>query len=351
MFLFKEDIAKDLKKKTIQIEENHCLGRFVDIDVYSRYGCLSREDKRHCFLCNDLSINCMRSSKHSYEEIIAFLESYVKGYYNKVLDEIIDLSIMSELNLEPKFGLVTPNSNGSHKDMNYQLMIKAKEAIKPRMIEMFFLTIEKKYDFYLIDTLKNIGKRAETDMFKATNGINCYKGLIFNLGIMISSYALKVSRYKPESIFDVATIFSYDLLKDYKFDSSSYGDLAYSKFKITGVRGEALSGFANVKKGIELLDNLSAKDLLNLLVYYIIHVEDTTFLKRAKDIKFYRETKKMFINLDLSSDLNIQKLNDFCIANNLSFGGSADLLVVSVFLKKINNLGVNVFDRNNIPNF
>ncbi len=351
LFLFKEDIAQDLKRKTTHIEENHSLGRFVDIDVYNRIESLSRENKRRCFICDDLSINCMRTNKHSYEMIMAFLEKSVKDYYNEVLNEIIDFSIMSELNLEPKFGLVTPNSNGSHKDMNYQLMIKAKEAIKPRIIDMFFSTIEKKYDFNLIDALKDIGKNAETDMFQATNGINCYKGLIFNLGIMISSYALKVSRYKPENIFDVATKFSQNLLKDYKFDSLSYGDVAHSKFGVTGVRGEALSGFANIKNGIGLINDLNAKDLLNLLVYYIINVEDTTLLKRAKDIKFYHEVKEMFSNLDLNSGLDIVKLNDFCIANNLSFGGSADLLVVSVFLKKINNIGVNVFDRNNIPNF
>ncbi|MDY0317376.1 MAG: citrate lyase holo-[acyl-carrier protein] synthase, partial [Candidatus Izemoplasmatales bacterium] len=36
LFLFKEDIAQDLKRKTTHIEENHSLGRFVDIDVYNR---------------------------------------------------------------------------------------------------------------------------------------------------------------------------------------------------------------------------------------------------------------------------------------------------------------------------
>jgi len=34
----------------------------------------------------------------------------------------------------------------------------------------------------------------------------------------------------------------------------------------------------------------------------------------------------------------VNGLNQLCIENNLSFGGSADLLVVTVFLKKINDL-------------
>ena len=351
IFLFDKDISIQLKKKAVYIEENHPLGRFVDIDVYNNSGNLSRKHKRNCYICEDIAINCIKNNKHSFVEVFNFIENAVKDYYLNTLEEIIDLSIMSELNLEPKFGLVTPNSNGSHKDMNYELMIIAKEAIKPKMIEIFFVTLEKNYDFNLTEHLKNIGKNAETDMFNATEGVNCYKGLIFNLGIMIAAYALKVSRFIFENIFDIAKKLSYDLLKGYTFNSSSFGDLAYNRYGIKGVRGEALEGFKNLRVGITKLNKLRAKDLLNLLVYYIINVEDTTLLKRAGEIKFYNEIKKKFMNLNLDSDLEIKKLNDFCIANNLSFGGSADLLVVSVFLKKINNIGINIFQVNNIPNF
>lgn len=47
-----------------------------------------------------------------------------------------------ELNLHPKFGLVTPYSNGSHDDMNYELMKEAQEVIIPGLIEMFFVGLE-----------------------------------------------------------------------------------------------------------------------------------------------------------------------------------------------------------------
>ena len=39
--------------------------------------------------------------------------------------------MIKELDLHPKFGLVTPISNGSHKDMNYKLMIKARMLLCP----------------------------------------------------------------------------------------------------------------------------------------------------------------------------------------------------------------------------
>jgi holo-ACP synthase CitX len=349
LFLFKEDISKDIKLKCIEIEETHSLGRFVDIDVYNTQGSSARNKKRKCLICNDIAFNCMKINKHSSHEIIDIIEKETKDYYYHKLDEMIDESILAELNLDPKFGLVTPNSSGSHPDMNYDLMIKAKNAIKPKIIGLFFKSLERNYNKSLLESLKNIGKSAETDMFKATGGINCYKGLIFNLGIVISAYAIKISRYSYDNIFTISKNIAQDLVKDYNFDSQSFGDMAYRKFGIFGIRGEALSGFKNVQNGINLLRNFNSKTLLELLVYYIIHIEDTTLLKRAKDINLYNSVKKMFSKLDLNSNEQINLLNDFCIGNNLSFGGSADLLVVSVFLKKIDNLGINIFIDNNIP--
>ena len=348
LFLFKKDISLEIKQKCIEIEETHSLGRFVDIDVYNSQGSLSRDNKRKCFLCNDIAFNCMKINRHSHHEIIDVIEKKTKDFYYYNLDKIIEESILAELNLDPKFGLVTPNSSGSHPDMNYDLMIRAKNAIKPKIIEIFFESLERKYDKSLMESLRNIGKSAETDMFRSTSGINCYKGLIFNLGIVISAYAFKISRFSSDDIFKISKKVAQDLLEDYNFDSSSFGDKAYNEFGIFGARGEALSGFRNVQNGIKLLGNFNAKTLLELLVYYIIHIEDTTLLKRAKDINFYNSVKNKFSELDLNSTEQIKILNDFCIRNNLSFGGSADLLIVSVFLKKIGNLGINILLDNNI---
>jgi holo-ACP synthase CitX len=349
IFLFADDKSIGIKQKCIEIEESHPLGRFIDIDVYNSQGSLSRNNKRKCLICNDIAFNCMKINRHSYHEIANVIEKETKDFYYHKLDEIIEESILAELNLEPKFGLVTPNSNGSHPDMNYGLMMKAMNAIKPKIIDIFFESLERKYNNSLLESLRNIGKSAETDMFNATDGVNCYKGLIFNLGIVISAYAIKISRFTSDDILIISKKIAHDLLDDYNHDSLSFGDTAFKKFGILGARGEALSGFKNVKNGINLLQDSNANALLNLLVYYIIHIDDTTLLKRAKDINLYNSVKNMFGELDLNSTEQINILNDFCIRNNLSFGGSADLLVVSVFLKKIANLGINIFIDNNIP--
>ena len=110
---------------------------------------------------------------------------------------------------------------------------------------------------------------------------------------------------------------------------------AYKKFEIKGARGEALSGFETVKKALPYLRDLSKSSLLTTLIFIISEIEDTVLLKRAKSYEFYLEIKKIFRQHLISNEEAILSLNDFCLNNNLSFGGSADILVLTVFIKLI----------------
>ena len=330
--------AQQIKNKMIEIENNHELGRLIDIDIYIQQGSLSRSAKRNCYLCNDLAINCIKNNKHSFNEIIEFIRNKVYKYYQRILLDILDSSIMEELILDPKFGLVTPLTSGSHKDMNYELMLKAKTTILPFFIEMFFTTCEHENVNDLVEELKIIGISAETAMFSATEGINAYKGLIFNLGLVVSGVAYKTSRFNTESIFDTLKNFAKILFGEYKYNGSSYGDIAYQKYSISGVKGEALNGFLHVQEALPLLKDLTWNSKVRTLVFYITKLEDTSFLKRAGNLESYQEIKRMFQELDILDLEQVKNLTKICINNNLSFGGSADLLVVTIFLKKINDL-------------
>lgn len=88
LILVVNENALIVKKKTIELEENHLLGRLGDIDVYDKDGNgISRKDlgypSRKCFICSDMAQNCVRAQKHSINEVIKFIqERYIK-YLNK----------------------------------------------------------------------------------------------------------------------------------------------------------------------------------------------------------------------------------------------------------------------------
>ena len=77
----------DLRLKTISIEfeENHILGRCLDIDVYDRLGhSISRQElgfpRRKCYLCEDYAHHCVRARRHGEQEIIIYINEKYRDY-------------------------------------------------------------------------------------------------------------------------------------------------------------------------------------------------------------------------------------------------------------------------------
>lgn len=80
-----------VKKITIELENNHPLGRFLDLDVYGNdIRSVSREElgfeKRKCYICNNYAHQCIRSRNHTVEDVEKFIVETVKEYMEN-LDE------------------------------------------------------------------------------------------------------------------------------------------------------------------------------------------------------------------------------------------------------------------------
>lgn len=80
-----DELAMDIKNRTVGIEENHPLGRFVDIDVYDKYNrSLSRKDlgldRRRCYICDNYAHICVRQRQHSEKEIKHFIKNSYKSF-------------------------------------------------------------------------------------------------------------------------------------------------------------------------------------------------------------------------------------------------------------------------------
>jgi len=327
---------KEIKEALMDIEENHELGRFIDFDVFDGYSTLNRGYMRKCYICDKEAFVCIKEENHSIYELIEYMNFKTLSFLKKYICELVDDSMMLELDLHPKFGLVTPKSNGSHFDMNYNLMVKAKETIIPFFADMFEVGFGQKEFENIFNEIRKIGLNAEKAMLKSTKNINAYKGLIFNLGILCASYGYALfNKININNIFDIVKKISKFSLSDFKNINGTFGISAYKQFGILGARGEMAKGMPNVKKALNLLNDFSEDSRLHVLIHLISTIEDTVFLKRAEDHKKYMFVKNEFRNLNSRNKDDVEKLNRFCIENNLSFGGSADLLVLAIFIKKI----------------
>ncbi len=74
----------DLKKEMIDLEGEREVNRILDIDVFDRdHNPISRGDlgleRRKCLICNDDAKLCIRSRKHSYEDLVIRVDDLIEN--------------------------------------------------------------------------------------------------------------------------------------------------------------------------------------------------------------------------------------------------------------------------------
>lgn len=343
VYAFSTVLTKNIKSELIDIENENILGRLIDLDLYINTKMVSRNDfkldLRRCMICEHSAIDCMKNKRHSVDEILNHIDGRIMFYLNSLISPIIKDSMLDELNLDYKFGLVTPSSSGSHDDMDYDMMSDSIKILNPYFLEIFNLSFKYDDEKLLLEKAKLIGNKAEDAMLIKSNGINTYKGLIYILGFVLlaSGYIIK-NNLSFEDIFSKIRGFSKDVLSDFDKDIHSAGLDAYKKYQILGIRGEVYHGLPTVQKAMDYfskIDTSQSKHFHHILLYFIIHSQDTILLKRSGSLDKYNHIKTMAKKVDPYHDKDIEDFTDFCISNHISFGGSADLFIVFQFLKKI----------------
>lgn len=339
--------SKDINHKNVLvgIEENHPLGRYIDLDLYVNGDTsISRNDlnlnRRKCFICENDAIICNRNHNHSNNEIINYMNQKIKYYLLEVIDDLVLKSIYYELNLDNKFGLVTPTSKGSHLDMDYELMQVAINSMHNYFGKMFACGYKSdSLDEAYIEG-KEIGKVAEKAMYQATNGINCYKGLIFILGLAcISSGYVLSHNQKYDNIYENIAIMTKDIFDEKKYHT--FGEYAYEKYQFGGAKAEARNGLKTVKLATHILKNeneINNKVLYRTLIGIIENCNDTVMLKRAKSLSKFYYFKNKIGTINYNDMEAIKNMTSDCISNNISCGGAADILITAIYLYQLKEI-------------
>ena len=347
----------DVKRLTVQIEDNFELGRLFDIDVIKPDGeKVSRADigmdGRNCMICGSIGSGCARSRRHTVDELQLFAVKTICDYFNnQYADHIAQQAVKAllyEVAVTPKPGLVDRADNGSHKDMNFFTFIDSSTALYDYFRKCVLKAIElsDKTPQQLFENLRFIGIEAERKMFSHTLGVNTHKGAIFSLGIIVAATAYLSENSKAtdvDSVLDICAQMAQQSLSD--FDNmeqhKSFGKQVFAQHKIKGIRGQAAAGYPDVKPAYEYLkkcigqgddiNTAGAKTLCRLMV----SVEDTNIIKRSdiETLKAVQKKAQMIIESN-AEDITEQmdKLNREFISLNISPGGCADLLAICFLL-------------------
>ena len=362
-FLFDLDFV-NVKKEMINVEEEHILGRCLDIDVYTlkndKVIGISRSDlfkkPRRCFICDLDAKICSRAQTHTIDEIKNYFEVVYKNFKDsqKKTDslayEVSQMALkamISEVSTFPSFGLVSPISSGAHKDMDYYTFLNSAVAITPFLKKMFEVGYSYYSPEYIFDAIRDIGKECEEKMFEATNNINTHKGMIFLMGISMA--AIGKALYENKEFYQIQDIIKSmvkNILDDFKElhkkEKLTHGERLYLEYGFTGIRGQVQDGLSVLFDNI--IDNYINSDLkendlyTQILIELMARVEDSTVVYRH-DISTLRKVQsdaKDLLNMGgRFTEEGRQKchhLEDLYIKENISPGGCADLLAISILL-------------------
>ena len=233
--------------------------------------------------------------------------------------------------------------------MDFYTFLESASALRP-WFQMFALAGLEAPDMppeQIFPRLRTIGLQAEGAMLQATGGINTHKGCIFSLGVLCAAMGqIPKSQWTVSVLTANAGKMAANALSDFSdlSLSHSHGVRMHSLHGADGIRGEAARGFPSVqniglptlKSALRLgfsLNDAAAWTLLHLLA----QVEDTNILFRGGSSAASRVHDMAAASIDhiqrgLPLHQVLQDLDRSFTAQNLSPGGCADLLALTLFL-------------------
>jgi triphosphoribosyl-dephospho-CoA synthase len=267
-------------------------------------------------------------------------------------------AILYEVSTTPKPGLVDRDNPGAHKDMDFFTFMASSSALYKGLYEctMEGLNFEEEDHTKLLDRIRKPGIECERTMFEATNGINTHKGIVFSMGILcaVVGKLFKESNRLNFIIEDICEevrkvtkgLTEKDFIGIENKIVLTHGERLYKEYGFKGIRGEVESGFSTVRENAvqslrtwKLDRNLSMNDLfLELLLKLMAGSEDTNVIIRGgvENLNYVKSISQEFLTeggiKQPDAKKKLECMNEEFIKRNISPGGSADLLAVTVFL-------------------
>lgn len=264
-------------------------------------------------------------------------------------------ALLYEVSCYPKPGLVDPIDCGSHDDMDFFTFVDSAVVLYP----FFSSFINEGYRnrnlsaTKLFSMIRPIGIEAEKRMMDVTFYVNTHKGAIFSLGVLLSAYGSLMNDYEYavpfEKLFEKVKEMLSRLLDDFSTSKEkpesewSFGERLYHNFGIEGIRGEAYRGYktvTNIALPFYLNSKLALNDkLIDTLLMILFWTEDSNLIKRSNDVTIHQKIKVVVDEYFCLGGIStvkgkeyLIKINEVFKENHWSIGGSADLLILTIFL-------------------
>lgn len=283
---------------------------------------------------NPISATSLRRAldKGNLKEAMEYIPKSTVPY---LVADLAERALRMELDTTPKPGLVDRRDNGAHKDMDYALMSKSISALRPYLTR---LAVESAKD---IDPakIKEIGIEAEKAMLKATGGVNTHKGALFCIGLSVAAASNLASATGSVEAYSFKELVSR-AASEIPSARGTHGAEAKRSFKAVGALENARAAYPELFAdwlpyylSLECDPFRCHKTLLHIMTT----LDDTNILHRRGAEGLAHAEAEAARLLEDFSESGLSSLNKDFIRENISPGGSADMLSLTIFIESIIN--------------
>lgn len=267
-----------------------------------------------------------------------------------IIAHLATQALQAELDTTPKPGLVDKDNNGAHHDMDYALMQRSIDTLHPYFVKLALLGSTDALPTHT--SIRDIGIEAEKAMLSATNGVNTHKGALFSMGLAV------VAAAHEENTDSLQTTIKA-LAASFPDTNGTHG----SKAKLLSKGTTAIKGaLDNAREGYEMLfaewlpfyiERRKEHDAYTphkTLLRIMCDLDDTNVIYRT-DLATAEEVKQearalldSFSKAHTAEDkekriaaelLALKDMDKRYTARNISPGGAADMLSLTIFIGSI----------------
>lgn len=286
-----------------------------------------------------------------------------------IIAQLATQALQAELDTTPKPGLVDKDNNGAHRDMDYALMQRSIDTLHPYFVKLALLGCADALPTHT--SIRDIGIEAERAMLSATNGVNTHKGALFSMGLAVVAAAheerkitaneeqiLKERNGGEDVLVSLQTTIKA-LAASFPDTNGTHG----SKAKLLSKGTTAIKGaLDNAREGYEMLfaewlpfyiERRKERDAYTLhktLLRIMCDLDDTNVIYRtdlaaAEEVK--QEARALLDNFSKAHTaedkekriaaelLALKDMDKRYTARNISPGGAADMLSLTIFIGSI----------------
>jgi triphosphoribosyl-dephospho-CoA synthase len=274
------------------------------------------------------------------------LNRFLSSPEAKLIDRFATDALIEEVRLYPKAGLVSLFDTGSHSDMDARTFFQSAYALEGYFAEIAVAGAKGA----VFSDLQRIGWLAEVRMFEATGGINTHRGAIFSLGLLAAAAGICIAESQCSSALNlchiVAERWGRAILASAPLADTTHGAQVRKKYGVPGARDEAAAGFPTATlhclPAYRKAFSISCRETAALHAFYagMAILEDNNLLYRAGPDAL--NEAKLLANefLQAGGLLAPDGFQRACAmhrvfsARRWSPGGSADLLILTLFLTR-----------------